>query len=328
MVTARSATSQSNKKKKKPTLTRSAFGRAGIAPPRQGSSVSTARPKQLPRKSMPGKGSSSFDPSNATVPPALLPFGRYFPLMGLSRVDLTPTGITTHMLFVSCVPGTGTIGAQISFQGTTVPAVVPVINMVNMPLLALSADAGGPSSVKASKAGVIIENTTALLSVAGRVYVTNLHQRINLGALPPSAITAVGWLGIADIIKSFPETEVYTGSHFLEGKKHECRVVDDPDYANFDAHRGNLDANTFFNHIGLSTGSTERSRPMSTICIVFDTVGASTTAGNDYTITCRAQHLTRWPLNTVPGQNMRESQAATAAAVNASRMARLQAGTR
>lgn len=262
---------------------------------------------------------------NATIPPALLPFGRYFPLQGLSRVDLTPTGITTHMIFVSCIPGTGTIGCQVAFQATTVPAVVPTLNMINMPLLALSADAGGPSSTKASKAGVVIENTTALLSVAGRVYVTNLHQRINLGALPPSAITAVSWAGIADIIKSFPETEVYTGSHFLEGKKHQCRVVDDPDYANFDAHRGNLDANTFFNHIGLSTGSVERSRPMSTICIVFDTVGASTTAGNDYTITCRAQHLTRWPLNTVPGQNMRESEAAAAAAVNASRR---QGGTR
>lgn len=188
-----------------------------------------------------------------------------------------------------------------------------------MPLLFASGTAGGPTSVKASKAGVEIENTSALLAVAGRVYVCNLHQRLSLGAVAPSAMTAAQWLGVADVIKSFPETEIFTGSHFLERKKFQCKVVDEPDYANFDAHRGPITADEFFSHIGVWTGSTERTRPMTTICICFDTVGASPTAGNDYTVSCRAQHLTRWPMNTVPGQHMRESQAADASEVRASR---------
>lgn len=322
MVTARSTTSRPNKKKKKPALTRSAFGRAGIAPPRARSAASSvARPKAQARaaKSTSVKGVAVFDPGYATVPPTLLPFGRYFPLQGLNRVDLNATGITTNMLFVSCIPGTATIGLRVSFQGTTLPAVVPVITGINMPLLFAAADAGGASSVKASKAGVEIENTTALLSVAGRVYVTNLHQRLNLGAVSPNVMTAAAWLGVADVIKAFPETEVYTGSHFLERKKFQCRVVDEPDYQNFDAHRGPITGNTFFEHIAVYTGSVERTRPMTTICLIFDTVGSDALAGNDYTVTCRAQHLTRWPLNTVPGQHMRESQAAPAAEVNPTR---------
>jgi len=270
-----------------------------------------------------GGGKSSypqmvFDASNMSVPPVLVPFGKYYPLTGLSRVDITPTGIASYLMFLSCIPGTGTIGFNIVYQGLVVPAVVPVSGGINLPLLSLNASSGGPTSVKASKVSVEIENTTALLNVQGRVYVCNLHQRLNLGAAP-STLTAVQWAGVADTIKSFPDTQVYTASHFLERKKFMCSVVDDPDYNNFDAHRGNIVLDEWFSHTAVWTGSTERTRPMSTICLVFDTVGASVTAGNDYNVTCRAQHLTRWPLNTVPGQNMATSTAATAAAVNASR---------
>lgn len=323
MRTARSGSvPRANKPKKKPALTRSAFGRANLSPPRPrsvASSVgrSTAKPRA---KSTLSKGPSSFDPVNTSIPPMLIPFGRYFPLQGLNRVDLSATGLTTNMIFLSCIPGTATIGIRVSFQGTTLPAVPPSITGINMPLLFASAEAGGPSSVKASKAGLEIENTTALLSVAGRVYVTNLHQRLNLGVVSPGGMTAAAWLGVADTIKAFPETEVFTGSHFLERKKFQCRVVDEPDYANFDAHRGPVSTDTWFQHVAIyGATAVERSRPMSTIVVIFDTVGSDPLAGNDYTVTCRAQHLTRWPLNTVPGQHMRESQAAPAAEVNSSR---------
>jgi len=187
-------------------------------------------------------------------------------------------------------------------------------------LLAVSGTAGGPTSVKSSKASVEIENTSALLSVQGRVYVCNLQQRLNFGAAP-STLTAIQWAGVATTIKSFPDTQVYSASHFLERKKFMCSVVDEPDYTNFDAQRGAITVDEWFSHTAVWTGSTERTRPMSTICLVFDTVGSSVTAGNDYNITCRSQHLTRWPLDTVPGQNMRASIAADARVVNASRAA-------
>jgi len=277
------------------------------------------QPKKKAVKPMSGPGHAIFDASTLGVPPSLVPFGKYFPISGLSRTDISPTGISSYIMFFSCVPGTASIGVNVIFQGLVVPAVVPATGVISVPLLSANASSGGASSVKSSKASVEIENTTALLNVQGRVYVANLQQRINLPAAP-STLTAAQWMAVANIVKSYPDTQVLTASHFLERRKFMCSVVDEPDYQNFDAHRGNISLDDFMSHIGVWTGSTERSRPMSTICLVFDTVGSSVTQGNDYNITARAQHLTRWPLDTVPGQHMVSSVATDAKEVNRTRL--------
>lgn len=317
-VSFRAPSSKSNKKKKSKVLKLTAgnLRKLGLNKPasRPRTRTSTARSTRSSKSA-----TLYFDGANRTIPPALSTMGKYFPINGMIRRDAGPTGLLKNAFFFTIVPGYSTVGISVSIDPVTAPAVAPTISTLSIPLLATPAGAGGPSSSKASKLSVDVENITARLNVAGKVFVANLQQRINFSA-DPTGLTAALWDSeVFTAIKAFPETQVYSGSHFIEAKRMMCRVVDDPDYLTFDQHRGPMTHVEFFRAIGVWPTSAETIRPMTTIVVIFETVGSSPTIGQDYILTAHSQHLTRWPLNTVPGQAMIESKASDAKTVNASR---------
>lgn len=257
---------------------------------------------RLPGASVGGK----YNPLRSGVPPHMLAYGKYFPLNGMIRSDFTSHASQAIMYLVTCIPGSGTVGIKLQWPPGS--AVFPTTNVFTVPLLATSGTSGGAASVKASKIGIELENTTTYLNTAGRVYVGDIDNRM-LADGQPSTMIGTQLDVLAATIKAFPETKLFAARHFVEPKFTYAHVVDDVDYGVFDSNTGPKTVDQFGEHIMLWPApsiSTERSRPMSTLVVL---VEPTPTLLQDYTLTMHAQHLTRWPLTTVPGQAMKDGKA-------------------
>lgn len=269
-----------------------------------------------------------LDPVTTAIPPSLSFQANCFPINQTVRHDFDFTTGYDRMYFISGYGGSGTCGCHVEWDASFV-ATTATRTAYTLPLLATSAQSGGASSSKISKAGIRIVNSTANLYLAGRVYIARLDQRITLPGLP-STMTPAQWAALKDTIKALPDSmmQSYAANEFVAGGKlyQKCipvHVVDEVDYNNYEAHYGTDTVDGFFTHTGINNVQFPASRPMSTIVVIFEktaVTGGATTFNQNYTINMDAQYLTRWPLNTVPGLSAKSIVAAPAEVVTAARV--------
>lgn len=253
-----------------------------------------------------------FDPTNKVVPPLLVPQLGVFPIQGTIRKEPTQATLTSYFLIVSAIPGRSSVavyGTYPALGGATVPYTATPFEVWSLPLLASSGHAGGATSSRVTKAGVRVTNASANLYLGGRLYVSHLDQRIKFPA-DPSLMTATQWVSTFDVIRGLPEPMTvphswkdYGSRNALEDKSQYIHVVDEIKYADYTIHDGPVpDALHFFDHVGVWNTAAESPRPMSTIIFSW-TAPSSATFLQDLTFNVDAQFLTRWPVDTVPGQS-------------------------
>lgn len=269
-------------------------------------------------------GKSVFDPTNTMIPPVLISQLGVFPIQNTYRSEVFQSAGTQYFVMVSAIPGRGT-SAVFGFYNPVATTVIPLTQFQpwTFPLLALTGHSGGPTASRCTKVGVRITNATPNLTCGGRVYVSNLNQRVKFPG-DPATMTGVNWSDMMATIRSLPEpmTMPETWKSFSEKRKDKpiyCRVVDEVKYQDYNFHNGPCpDAIDFFDHVGTWTTAVEEPRPMSTVIISWT---AATTAANlqDLTFNVDAQYLTRWPIDSVPGQNARDVSGSPPADVNATR---------
>lgn len=271
---------------------------------------------------------SAFDPTNKVVPPMLVPQLGVFPIQGTIRKEPIQAATVSYFLIVSSIPGRSTVAMYGSYPaggGATIPYTATPFELWSLPLLAATAAFGGATSSRVTKAGVRVTNATANLYQGGRLYVSHLDQRMRFPA-DPSTMTASQWVSTFDTIRSLPEPMTrphswkdYANRSSLEDKSQYIHVVDEVKYADYNIHNGPCpDGLDFFDHVAVWNGSEELSRPMSTL--VFSWTAPSTSLHvQDLTFNVDAQYLTRWPVDTVPGQSAITLAAAPQAVVSGTR---------
>lgn len=301
-------------------------------------------------------GAASFDPLLRSVPPSMVALRHVFPMNVLARMEYdTPLNHRT-MIFVSGWGGTANSVMMVSASFSGV-----YIQTAFAPILQYPAKDGGASSSKISKVGLRVANTTPQLYRGGRAFLAVVDQRLRLPALA-GAMTGPQWMAVGDSIKTLPPhmCQPIDLVDFGSGGSYHDRCIyagvdDEVDYALFDSHRGayvsttNLDfargtaetpgvgvnnilrpddVTDWFKHISLSAGAVpadELTRPMSTVVLVIEAPSMANYVQN-LNIDFPMQVLTRWPLETVPGQQTITIEAADSMQVNLSRANSLSGG--
>lgn len=251
-------------------------------------------------------------PHHKALIPTAIRQGDAFPIQGIVRPASVTINETKRMLFaVSNVGAAGTIMTQViidSVTGVTRFSYCP-------PLMALSDEAGGPTSARTMKAGLHLVNTSPMLNKCGRVYHLNGTARIFLPQVPNLMSTAQ-WNTVIDNIIGMPDANPYEGDAFAgEGKHFQCNVVDNVDYEDFVPFGGLINLEKWFEHVAVWPGMTPLPRPMSTCWIVIESPPVD--FPQSYNATASATWYTRWPLNSVAGQNMRPIPTADNQVINA-----------
>jgi len=150
------------------------------------------------------------------------------------------------------------------------------------------------------KAGIHLVNTTPVLNRCGRLYHLNGTARVFLPA-NPNVMSATQWNDFAAAIIAMPDATSYEGDAFGgTGKHFHTNVVDNVDYEDFKVFGGTDLFDTWYSHVGVWPGLTPSPRPMSTCWLVME----PPTLAQTYNPTAYGQFYTRWPLTSVPGQNM------------------------
>lgn len=253
------------------------------------------RKKQKKRNAAPAPVGNVFDATNSRIPRSLLPVGDGFVVNGLARLDANfPVG-HVHVLFVSNVGGTSTMGYLLSHNGSTV-----VADSFDLDQITTAAGAGGPTSSKACTATAQLCISTQRLNLGGRVYKGVFDQRFDFTAAPSAMTPADLNAFVATIIKH-PQMRVDSLENYVHPKRLSVTPTDNQHYDSFYPHRGSISADAFFSHLAYWTGSTPQDRPMS--CAVH--VLTSPPADQTVNWTVHAQAMTRWPISTVVGQSMK-----------------------
>lgn len=273
-------------------------------------------PAQTKRPALPTMSSmglkSVFNPTNKVIPPMLVPQLGVFPIQGTVRQEIVQAVSMSYFIMISSIPGRSTFAMYGSYPaagGASVPYTATPFSLWSLPLLATTAAFGGATSSRLTKAGVRITNATPNLNLGGRAYVSHLDQRVRFVA-DPSLMTATQWVSTFETIRGLPAPMTkphswkdYAERTALEDKSQFIHVVDEVKYSDYHLHNGPCpDGLDFFDHVAVWNGSTELSRPMSTLIISW-TTGPVTAQIQDLTINVDAQYLTRWPVDTVPGQS-------------------------
>lgn len=229
-----------------------------------------------------------------------------FPVNQTIRTDHdTVVGYRTAF-FVSGWGGSATLAYRVS---SSVGANLVEKDSFSVPLLSSAAASGGPTSSKISKVGFRVTNATPMQTRGGRCYVCRLDQRVKFPAAPNN-LTAVQWNSVFTTLIGLPDSMCRPldladfGSSATRGGRPIYSIVDDEvDYASFESHYGtNGVLDDWFSHIGIWTASSELIRPMS--CLVFIVEPPSTAANaQNLTLNFDGQWLTRWPIDTIPGQS-------------------------
>jgi hypothetical protein len=276
-----------------------------IGPPKRG------KPKQQPK--VLGRVGNVFDPEHRGVPGSLLPIGQALVVNGLIRSDADISVNNAGMFLVSMVGGMPTVGAHITWNATSEATGT---TLMTLPTIADTAAAGGPSSTKASKIGMVIKNATKVLDVGGRVYSLVLDQRIQLPAAP-STMVATQWQAVFNKLTAHPACRSYAATTAVKGIKMSAHVVDNARYDSFEANIGEApDIDFFLEHFAQwTTSDFEKTRSMSTLLFMY----ARPTATQNYTISVRGQMLTRWPVETVLGQQQTDVPTKTPAQITEER---------
>lgn len=255
----------------------------------------TRKGKNGPRKS--GLG-NSMHPHSKTLIPTAIRSGDAFPMAGVIRPASLDCAVGDRKLLgVTNFGAAGTVMTIVSVNGINVSR-----NSYCIPLLALADDAGGPTSARAMKCGLSLVNTSPVLTRCGRVYHLNGTARVFLPALP-SLMSSVQWGAFMDSLIAMPNATPYEGDAFGgDGKQFQCNVIDNVDYEDFTPFNGLVTTDEWYQHVAVWPGVTPLPRPMSTCWVIIE----SPAAGNPqtYNPTATAQFYTRWPLTSVPGQNM------------------------
>lgn len=287
-----------------------ANGRRGVPQPKKRPQPKPA-PKKLsgqpgnrPNRRVPGSG-DLYNPFNSRIVPTLQSEGKAFPVEGMAIRGSDVVSDRT-LIVVTNTGESGTILGAYKHTGATMS-----VGVETVPTLADGSNNGGPTSMRAMKCGVQIINRTKLLDQGGKVTVLNASQRL---ALPtnPSGLSATQFTELCNDICNHPKAVPYNGQDFAHAKTFVCHPLDTTDYHRYDLSAGTDTADGFAAHWATWSGSTHYSRPMSTILIVLETIDPA----NKYDIRAKAAFYTRWPLDTIMGQNMKPIPTHSAAAVN------------
>lgn len=275
------------------------------------------QPKPTPRRpparrAMPGRrvlgGGDLYNPFNPRAVPTLQSEGKAFSMNGMA-IRGGDTVSERTLIVVTNTGESGTILGAYKHTGAVMSTGVETI-----PTLTAGSNAGGPTSMRAMKCGVQIINRTKLLDQGGKVTVLNASQRLSIPAAPAS-LSATDFTELLNNICNHPSAVPFNGQDFSHAKTFVCHPLDSTDYHRYDVSAGADTANGFAAHWATWPGSTHFSRPMSTILIVFETIEPS----NKYDIRAKGWFYTRWPLDTIMGQNMRPVPTQPQALVNKSK---------
>lgn len=276
---------------------------------------------------------SYYDPTVVAIPPSLYSHHGVFIVNGTARRDLITAINLSHMLICTAIPGYGTCGIYMTWS--TGAATTATATYFTIPQLAASYTTSGPSSTRYTKVGCRIVNGSASLYQSGKVYVTNISQRLRLPAAP-SSLTGSQWDSIVVGLRGMPErfTKPYSWADFgnkgkMENKSIYCHVVDAPKYNDFAVHLGqNTVMDEFFDNISIWPSSAEAPHPMSIAIVHWDTPSSATFL-QDLTASVDAQIMSRWPIDSIPGQAQVDHPASKPDLVaKADADARKQSGTR
>lgn len=245
----------------------------------------------------------------AGLVPSMLPLGRALPFAASARTNWTQgpnaSGTGWVALFVASVPGYGTVGMRMDVVIS--PATVG-FEALTPPLLALADDAGGPTSSKPMALWCELVNTTQRVGTGGRVYATQLDQRISLPA-SPSSMSVTQWVNVLSELFVHPRTKAYSGADFIMPHAWHHHVVDHNAYDTFTEHLGATSStDLWFQGLAVWPGSASQPRSFNTMVIVippFTAAIGSAQVGNSWAFSAYSKWYLRYPVSTVPGQTMK-----------------------
>ncbi len=289
---------QAKKKATPQQLTGAKAKNAPAVKPAAGAKRAAARKASVP---------NFLDPLCAQPAPTVTSSGKALPHTSLVSSDFTVDSSARTLLIVSNVGHAGTVGVILNVKddGTYAGG----LQMLTVPTLAQADSAGGPSASRAMKFSVTVTNCSNALKRGGRVTYLNSSQR-----LPPREVAAVeNFEPIIEAVKSSPYRRRITGDNLGTPQQLIGYPTDMVEYSIFSEHRGTLTSDEFFPYVaGAGTLDNPRMRGMSIVVYVFDKVADP----QDYSVTVRTSHYTRWPLTSVPGQSMKQIPTADAAHIN------------
>jgi hypothetical protein len=297
-----------------------------VSGPPRNQNKSTTKPKAKGKSRPAGRPGDVFNPMHPGVVPSLLSDGKSLPVKGLVRNELTlpPIAGGGFPLMLICTNNgvSGCTTAEVHIKPT------PVISVSSIKTLDVDASNGGPTTGRAMKVSLGLSNSTQHMIRGGRIYVSNIDQRLSF-PVAPSLMTEAQWLALGVKLSEEPNTIAREGEEFGTNQHYVAHPVNQTSYANFLNWKRYADYNSgvtsahdpdgWFSHIAVwpAIVDTFRERPMSTIVFFFEVPASLQT----YTATARATYFTRWPLNTISGQNMKNQPTADSASIVAAQNA-------
>jgi hypothetical protein len=166
------------------------------------------------------------------------------------------------------------------------------------------------------KGGVTILNSNPALTREGRIYVLNANQKFDFPQIT-SSMTTAEWNTFAADLKAHPHTKCYSADDFATPRTFVCHPANHPAYYEYQNWLGTQTGTDFAKHFSVFPGTTASGgfshRPMSTIAILVDV----TSSAQSYTVSARANFYTRWPIDSIMGQSMKDVPLAEVKQVNA-----------
>lgn len=281
--------------------------KAGAKKKSKPSAAASSRGSQVSTRA--GSSLSIFSPSNLSLVPTLLNSGKAFPVSSMVRLNFTVDPGSRYVIIMSHCPTAPNMFmyGRTGF-GVTAP---PTWLTRSAPTLLATPLAGGPTSGRTMKAGMTVVNATNALNAGGRVFVLNSDQRFVLGA-DPESLTPTQFTNFLDEIVAHPKAREFSGADFVKGNAFHSHVVDAVNYEQYGDWRGQISINDYFEGFAVWPDAVASRRSMSTLIMVIE----SPTIAQSYTVSARASWYTRWPLNTVLGQSMRDVPTADARVIN------------
>lgn len=269
-----------------------------------------AKTKVAPKKASAPK--LSLHPHHASNVPTLVHNGQATSIPDVVRQDVPLYTADRVLILCSNVGSSGALGWYVRWGAGSVWN----NNVLTPQLLSVSGVNGGPSSIRAMKAGLSVVNTTPLLNRGGRVYTLNCEQRLLFPAAP-STLTATQLDAVFDSVTQHPHTHVHDGTDFGDAKHMSCVVCDTPAYENFEENDGAPNVDNFLEHLAQWPTSGNERRPMSCVIVALDIPANAQT----YTFEFTGRWYTRWPLSTVAGRLQTDIPVASSQIINSAHAA-------
>lgn len=321
--------------KAKKTLGRKTFGR--VEKKRSTNAGARRKPAAQPKpkkrasakRATSGKGgptagmAAMWSSLHPKLPATIVTEGESFPIKGLVRETLTTVAGTSYIYIFHNAGDASNAFGVIKNDG-----VAPTFQSLGVPVVGSKASAAGPTTGRALKLSVHLQNDTALLARGGRCYIHTAANRIRLPQLP-STMSSAQVTALADVLKAHPATRACSGTDFGGPTEYTSYPLDTTDYHDYRTWEGGVSFDIYAESFAVwdvaGANSTERPRPMAPIIFMIEDTG---TAVQQWTMSVRPTWATRWAVDTVPGQNMRPLRTASPAEVNAAALAALKAASK